>query len=60
LRLLSNFSDEVVRTAMPAGQTVFASTAAAGKGELGPCEVVWMLQLPSPAGAPAGIVLERG
>ncbi len=60
LRLLSNFSDDVVRTTMPAGHTVFASTAAAAKGELGPCEVVWMLQLTSPAGAPAAVVPERG
>ena len=60
LRLLANFSDDVVRTTLPGGQIVFASTAAAATGELGPCEVVWTLQLPSAAGAPAGIVPERG
>ena len=60
LRLLANFSDDVVRTALPGGQIVFASSAAAATGELGPCEVMWTLQLPSAAGAPAAVVPERG
>ena len=48
LRLLSNFSDQVIRTVVPAGMTIFASTAEAAAGMLGPCDVVWTLHVPSP------------
>ena len=35
LRLLANFSDDVSTRAMPAGQTVFASSTAAAQGDAG-------------------------
>jgi 1,4-alpha-glucan branching enzyme/maltooligosyltrehalose trehalohydrolase len=43
LRLLANFSSEVVCTTVPAGETVFASSPDAAKGMLDPWSVVWTL-----------------
>jgi len=43
LRLLANVSREEVRVAAPDGQTVFASSAEAAEGILGPWSVVWTL-----------------
>lgn len=45
LRLLANVSKEEIRAAAPAGQTVFASSADAAKGMLGPWSVVWTLEI---------------
>ncbi|MBA4142009.1 MAG: malto-oligosyltrehalose trehalohydrolase [Nitrosospira sp.] len=44
LWLLANFSRESIRTALPAGQTVFASSEEAAKSILGPFCVVWTLE----------------
>lgn len=54
LRLLANFSDRLVRRAMPVGQmeTVFASTADAAAGTLAPWDVVWTLEVESSASIP--------
>ena len=52
LRLLSNFSDQVIRTVVPAGMTIFASTGEAAAGILGPCDVVWTLHVPRAARGP--------
>ena len=44
LRLLANFSGAAIVTAAPPGARVFASSAAAARGELEPWAVVWTLE----------------
>ena len=43
LRLLANLSGEPVGAAVPPGETLFASSTAAGQGVLGPWSVLWTL-----------------
>lgn len=43
LRLLANFSSETFRTAAPNGESVFATSAEAARGVLGPWAVSWTL-----------------
>jgi 1,4-alpha-glucan branching enzyme/maltooligosyltrehalose trehalohydrolase len=45
LWLLANFSSETVRTAAPNGESVFATSAEAAKGVLGPWAVSWSLAI---------------
>ncbi|MGH8761784.1 MAG: malto-oligosyltrehalose trehalohydrolase [Nitrosospira sp.] len=51
LRLLANLSSGSVRAAVPAGQMVFASSADAVEGALGPWSVVWALEAGTPGPA---------
>jgi maltooligosyltrehalose trehalohydrolase len=43
LRLLANLSDAEAEAAKPVGQTLFASSAEAAIGALGPWAVLWTL-----------------
>lgn len=51
LWLLANLSSGNVRAAVPAGQMVFASSADAAEGALGPWSVIWTLEAATPGPA---------